>query len=423
MNIVVHFCDRCSASIPDRDVAEKVAFIHGGLRLCSTCRRALGGGTGDPEIFFCEGCGRSISVPDLEIGSFSVTSGRLLCGTCRPPAAPAPVPPAAAASAEPASVSAARRGGSGLAVLAVLALLAAGSSGVALFVPGVRAVLEARGFVSRGPAAASDEERATASAPAATPAEIRDLRGSVESLAQSVRALTERSAAPDATDRLAALEASLLEAVRRDSDSLANLEVAIGDVRELVGELRGEIDAVKMLASLPGPDADGAAVDPSAEETPQAPAEPKPSTSSELPPGESSASPERDRWIAELSAGDSGRRFTAIVELARLRDPAAIPELGKSLASDPDVYCRTEAGRTLGELRAMAAVPFLIAALRDRENMVVVTAAESLKLITSKSFGFTAKSSPQDRREAISRWESWWEKNKDSLLGPGGSKH
>jgi HEAT repeat protein len=304
----------------------------------------------------------------------------------------------------------------------VVGLLGASAAGIALFVPAVRTALASRGFVSNRSAVVEDGDSAASLAAKATSEEVRGLRVSVERLADAVRALSDRSPTDDAGSRFEALESRLIEASRRDSEAIGSLEGSIGDIAALLGELRGEIDAVKMLASIPS----GDLVDDGGDAAPDAPVSSPDENSagpSPLPPGEPSASPDRDRWIAELSASDSGRRFTAIVELARLRDPAAVSELGKSLASDPDVYCRTEAARTLGEFRAVAAVPFLIAALRDREGMVAVTAAESLKLITTKSFGFTNKATPQERREAISRWESWWEKNKDSAPGSGASKH
>jgi HEAT repeat protein len=242
------------------------------------------------------------------------------------------------------------------------------------------------------------------------------LRSSVESLDATVRALAERAESADRT-RWTEIERRLGESSRSDDVALATIEGALDDVRAMVVQVREEIDAVKLLSSIPS----GDVVDGSARgEDREAVSEPETAPPS-TPPAAPTDSPDRDRWIADLAESDSGKRFTAIVELARLRDSSAIPELGKTLASDPDVYCRTEAGRTLGEFRDYSAVPYLITALRDRETMVALTAAEALKSITTKTFGFTNKATPQERREAISRWESWWEKNKDSHAGGGGS--
>ncbi len=415
MNILVHFCDRCSASIPEKDVADKAAFVQGGLSLCTTCRRALGGGTGDPEIFFCESCGRSISVPELAGGAVSVVASRLLCSGCRPAAAPSPAGPPAAA-APPVS----RRPGGALLVFSVVALLGAGAAGITLFVPGLRAPLEEKGLLSRTskePAARTESARGGAEE-AAT--ELRELRSAVERLSDAVGTLAARPPAPDLEARFAALETRLLEAARGDSEVIASLEGSVSDLRVLLDGVREEVDAFKMLASVSLPSAGDEDEGPRGGGRDPSPDPPGPSEVPSAPPA--AGNPDLARWIADLESADSGKRFTAIVELTRLRDPGAVSAIGRTLATDPDVYCRTESCRALGELRDYRGVPHLIAALRDRESMVALASAEALKQITKKSFGFTSKATPQERREATSRWESWWEKNKDSLLPPNGSK-
>lgn len=126
-------------------------------------------------------------------------------------------------------------------------------------------------------------------------------------------------------------------------------------------------------------------------------------------PEESSAeSAELKTWLDALGDDDAGVRFSAVVELGRLRSLRAVPPLGEALVSDPDPYVREQAARTLAVFRERGAGRWLVQALEDPAETVALEAAATLQKLARKNFGFTEKASKSERKAALSKWEEWW---------------
>jgi hypothetical protein len=81
---------------------------------------------------------------------------------------------------------------------------------------------------------------------------------------------------------------------------------------------------------------------------------------------------------------------------AKLRDPHVEYRRAAALA------CAVKEDRTL--------VGDLIAALDDRELLVVRAVAAALRSLTGEDFGPTASASPEELTKAIAAWKAWWKK-------------
>ncbi|NOY91813.1 MAG: HEAT repeat domain-containing protein [Deltaproteobacteria bacterium] len=85
--------------------------------------------------------------------------------------------------------------------------------------------------------------------------------------------------------------------------------------------------------------------------------------------------------IAQLSAADPEARVRALDLLGRRgwrHKDQIVPHLRRLIRNDPDWRVRASAGRAVGRLSARAAVPDLVAALRDSQVEVRVVAAAAL---------------------------------------------
>lgn len=88
---------------------------------------------------------------------------------------------------------------------------------------------------------------------------------------------------------------------------------------------------------------------------------------------------------AFLTDADARIRADAANTLARLRAKIGIPTLRTMLASDPDAVARANAARVLGVSEDRTVVPDLIAALKDRDPRVRVSAVRSLATLRDKA--------------------------------------
>jgi HEAT repeat protein len=120
--------------------------------------------------------------------------------------------------------------------------------------------------------------------------------------------------------------------------------------------------------------------------------------------------------LKDLSAEDTGRRFTATVRLGKARDARAVGPLCKRLATDTDLFVRRACARALGEIGSEKAVPALIDALTDEEIFVALEAAKVLRKVTGvapdlrvEGGGPSGFPTPEQRREAQAKYRTWWE--------------
>ncbi len=121
------------------------------------------------------------------------------------------------------------------------------------------------------------------------------------------------------------------------------------------------------------------------------------------------------RLVSGLRDSSSFVRSASANALGRIGDEAAIPDLRSSLF-DRNLWVRNAAARALALLGDNAGIPVLIRNLestaRERDQMVRAQAAEFLREVTGEDFGFDPHGTDAERREAIRRWESWWQERR-----------
>jgi hypothetical protein len=121
------------------------------------------------------------------------------------------------------------------------------------------------------------------------------------------------------------------------------------------------------------------------------------------------------RWISRLDDEDEDIVFSATIELARLRAKEAVPHLIRVLRNHADFYARLGAATALGELTAADAVPSLIGALDDKDDLVRTAASEALHRITKQDFKFVSGLKQEDRVAIQRKWFDWWRDNETAV--------
>ncbi len=83
--------------------------------------------------------------------------------------------------------------------------------------------------------------------------------------------------------------------------------------------------------------------------------------------------------------------------------------------TDPSGVVRARAAG-LGEgLPQTVVIPALIGRLDDPDTVVQLSANEELKRVTGQDFGFRAWNDLEERRAAVERWRSWWNRRQAGL--------
>ena len=154
--------------------------------------------------------------------------------------------------------------------------------------------------------------------------------------------------------------------------------------------------------------------------TPATPAEP------EQPAVDENREKEIDRWIKRLRDADEDIVFSATIELARLKALRATPHLVDVLKKHKDFYARLGAATALGEIQSVEAVPALIEALNDRDDLVRTAASEALHRITGQDFNFVSGLTKNERIRIQKKWRAWWKDHETEVRArldqPNGSK-
>ncbi|MEM7204400.1 MAG: HEAT repeat domain-containing protein [Planctomycetota bacterium] len=346
-NLEVHFCDLCSASVPQRDVEAGIAARLGDKVIGACCLRQLRG------------------------------------------------PAESKARVEVAPAAASRGTGSLATVVVTLAAVA----GAAMFLDW-RLTEELTGLTTRleSVATLADEqaerlpaiETRLAELPAATAfrgvearfeeaSEQRD--GFAAGLTRSVDGMRER---------LTALSAQV--------DQVRDAQREQGaDGRTITAELRalGRDLAVVLARTEAAVRTEPVAVAPVGK-----PAEP-PAGTAALPAGVAAE-------VERLTDPDPGTRFEAVDKLIQSAHPATLePLLG--CATDADLFVRRLTIEGLRHFRQPPAVEALIAALSDDERIVRHAAFESLRKLTGADIEYDAEARVDQRRNAIRRWQQWWD--------------
>jgi HEAT repeat protein len=115
-----------------------------------------------------------------------------------------------------------------------------------------------------------------------------------------------------------------------------------------------------------------------------------------------------------LEDGVGAVRFSAAEALGKLGDASAITPL-LALLDNPRFGSYGPVIESLATLKAHVAIPHFIRFLRDADPRIRGLAANALMVMTRQFIGFKAKGSEEEREAAVKQWETWYEKNKDSL--------
>lgn len=254
-----------------------------------------------------------------------------------------------------------------------------------------------------------------------------DLRAAVaaqgEATANEVRRVADdlRSAGGRSQEALAGL---LRSEAARQADATASrfeaVEQQLATLREWVSDVRRRAAEVARAPADPGP-----AVTPPAPPAPPPPTEP--AAGDPPPAGPTPARPpvdpavqrERDAELARLlkmlKDSDPARSFSATFKLKELKDLRAVPDLVDVLRTHKDYYTRLGAASALGELKSCDAVPALIEAIDDKDELVRVAAGEAIATIRGEPTRQLVGLSAKDRRAVRDDLAKWWREHEAAV--------
>lgn len=121
--------------------------------------------------------------------------------------------------------------------------------------------------------------------------------------------------------------------------------------------------------------------------------------------------------LRNLASESENTVFAATLELGNMKDRRAIASLVEVLRTHSDYYVRLGAATALGEIGAVDAVPALIDALGDADELVRTAAGDALEAITRENIVFLAGASESERAKAQEAWRRWWADHEDRLEG------
>jgi len=124
---------------------------------------------------------------------------------------------------------------------------------------------------------------------------------------------------------------------------------------------------------------------------------------------------EIERWRKRLRDADEDVVFSATIQLAHLKALEAAPDLLRVLEKHKKFYPRLGAATALGEIQAVDAVPALIEALNDKDDLVRTAASEALHLITGQDFNFVSGLTKNERIRVMKKWRAWWRDNETGV--------
>jgi len=357
------------------------------------------------DILFCDRCHESIPDADLESGKAVRVAGKVLHVPC------------AFRRALP---------GPARTVTFLLALAAAGGAAYAVAkVSGVGNDASDRAALRL---AWQEDDRA---ATARLEAVVEDRRRADRDATQTAV----NTAVAGAAERLGEQQRNGLSLLSGKLDGYATEQSRrIEGLEEKIGRAARMLEDVRDLAARSGaaPTPPDAAMDAVAPPTPvppiPAPPAPVPQNPAGPPPAGPGAPPvvvdaeglrrhqeAFEKAIRKLRDPDNGIAFSATYDLRDLKDLAATPFLVETLKVHKDYYVRMGAATTLGELRSCDAVPALLDALEDKDDIVQQAAAEALTTITGQDQRWVVGLTKKERRTKRDEWAKWWKEHEGEV--------
>lgn len=116
-----------------------------------------------------------------------------------------------------------------------------------------------------------------------------------------------------------------------------------------------------------------------------------------------------------LAANDVSKVFGAASKLGDLGDLEAVEPLLKVVKEFKDLYGRTSSISALGKLHACDAVPALLGLLVEKDDSIVLQAAQAFSKITGLDTMLSGGASRKDRNEAKERGTKWWKEHETEV--------
>ena len=107
--------------------------------------------------------------------------------------------------------------------------------------------------------------------------------------------------------------------------------------------------------------------------------------------------------------------FNACLVLAKLGDLEAVDAILKVLKEHKDPYGRVAAANAIGSLHACDGVMGLVQAFLDKDESVVLSAAQGFSKITGQDTGLSGSPSRKDKTEAKEKWGKWWHEHETEV--------
>ena len=116
-------------------------------------------------------------------------------------------------------------------------------------------------------------------------------------------------------------------------------------------------------------------------------------------------------------------RSSGAYVLGQLQAEDAVDDL-MDLTKDENKLVRLEAARAVLEIGAWETVPILLDGLKDQDQSVRFLCIQALKQKTGEDFGYKFSTPAEEQREALHKWQNWWNatkgnENMEGSMGTG----
>lgn len=218
-------------------------------------------------------------------------------------------------------------------------------------------------------------------------------------------------------DRMQGAIVTLQKDIGTINEWMTKIEQIAEEVQRLREEQQKLAERAVVGPDTPGPDGGGETPNPNAQnpngQNPDTPGT-QPGTGTSKPRA-ADHDAQLEQYITQLASKDQNLVFVATVKLSELGDLRAVPPLLKVLKRHGDFYARLGAATALGVLKSVDAVPDLIDALNEKDDLVRVAANDALVLITGEKIVFSSSLSRNERTRKQREWRAWFKENETAL--------